>query len=193
MITQDLKNYFSRHFLGKVKVNRLSPALTFPQVYALKRRVETHPIRTQMRVTGAGLLTLGNIACSSRGFRFPNQWVKAKGSAIAKYVPEKMRVRAMPKLQMKVKTRDGTKRAAVLPQERSNRLQWQTMKPKKEGEMLLAWYGPIIEEAIVKMTLNKQYGTLLIWYNPTSRHFESRGIYLYRRLGVHSDFEWRWM
>jgi hypothetical protein len=81
----------------------------------------------------------------------------------------------------------------VLPQERSNRLHWQTVKPAKEGEMLLAWFGPIVQDAVVKMTLNKQHGTLLIWYNPTSRHFESKGLYLSRRLGVRGDFEWRWM
>jgi hypothetical protein len=67
------------------------------------------------------------------------------------------------------------------------------VKPKKEGEMILAWFGPIIEEAVVRLTLNKQYGTLLIWYNPTSRHFEPKGVYLCRRLGVHETFEWRWM
>jgi hypothetical protein len=193
VIAQDLKDYFSRHFLGKVKVNELAPALALPQVHAVKHRVETHPIRTQMRVTGAALLTLGNIACSSRGFRFAAHWVKTRGAKIAKYAPEEMRVRTTPKLKMKIKTREGTKRVAVLPQERSNRLQWQAAKPKKEGAMLLAWFGPIVEEAIVKLTLNKQYGTLLIWYNPTSRHFEPKGIYLYRRLGVHGDFEWRWM
>jgi hypothetical protein len=117
--------------------------------------------------------------------------VKVKGAKIARYAPEEMRVRTAPKLKTRV--RDGAKRAAVLPQERANRLQWQAVKPKKEGEMVLAWFGPIIEEAVVKLALNKQYGTLLIWYNPTSRHFEPKGVYLCRRLGVHGDFEWRWM
>ena len=85
------------------------------------------------------------------------------------------------------------KRMLILPQERTNRLQWQLARPKKEGEMILAWYGPVIEEAVMKLTLNKQQGTLLIWYNPQSRRFDPKGIYLYRRLCLHGDFEWRWM
>lgn len=189
--TQDLKDYFYRHFLGRVKVKRFSPAMTPAQILTLKRTVETHPIRTQMKVAGSVFLTYKNVTCSSRGFRFAAQMVRTKGAKIARYVPEEIRVRALPKIRSKV--REGTKRAAVLPQERTNRLQWQSVRPKKNGEMILAWYGPLIEDAVVKLTLNKQQGTLLIWYNPQSRRFDPKGIYLYRRLGVGRDFEWRWM
>ncbi|MDR2179422.1 MAG: hypothetical protein LBP21_03855 [Synergistaceae bacterium] len=191
MITQDLKDYFCRHFLGRVEVKPFSLVMAPPRVLSTKRTVETHPIRTEMKVAGFVLLAQKNIVCSSRGFRFAAQWVRTRGSKIARYVPEEIRVHTRPKLRAKV--REGTKRVAVLPQERSNRLQWQPVRPKKEGEMILAWYGPLIEDAILKLTLNKQQGTLLIWYNPQSRRFDPKGIYLYRRLGVGKDFEWRWV
>ncbi|MDR1978617.1 MAG: hypothetical protein LBQ42_07780 [Synergistaceae bacterium] len=191
MITQDLKDYFCRHFLGRVKVRHFSLTIAPSRVLSLKRTVETHPIRTQMKVAGSTFLTYKNIACSSRGFRFAAQLVKTRGAKIAKYAPGEMKVRSLAKL--KSKAREGMKRVAVLPQERTNRLQWQLVRPKKEGEMILAWYGPVIEEAVVKLTLNKQHGTLLIWYNPQSRRFEPKGIYLYRRLGIRGNFEWRWM
>jgi hypothetical protein len=191
LITQDLKDYFCRHFLGRVEVKRFSLAIAPSHVLSLKRTVETHPIRTQMKVSGSALLVYKNIACSSRGFRFAAQLIKTKGAKIRRYARGEMRVRTLPKLKLKV--REGMKRAAILPQERTNRLQWQLVRPKKEGEMILAWYGPVIEEAVVKLTLNKQQGTLLIWYNPQSRRFDPKGIYLYRRLGIHGNFEWRWM
>jgi hypothetical protein len=191
LIRQDLKDYFCRHFLGRVKVKRFSLAMAPVQILKLKRTVETHPIRMQMKVAGSILLTYKNVVCSSQGFRFAAQLVKTRGAKIARYVPGEIRVRTFPKLRSKV--REGTRRVAVLPQERTNRLQWQPVRPKKEGEMILAWYGPLIEDAIVKLTLNKQQGTLLIWYNPQSRRFDAKGIYLYRRLGVGKDFEWRWM
>jgi hypothetical protein len=144
-----------------------------------------------MKVAGGAFLVHEKIACSSRGFRFAAQLIKTKGAKIRRYVREEMRVGTLPKLKSKV--REGMKRVAVLPQERTNRLQWQPVRPKKEGEMILAWYGPVIEEAVVKLTLNKQQGTLLIWYNPQSRRFDPKGIYLYRRLGIHGEFQWRWM
>jgi hypothetical protein len=189
--SQGLKDYFCRHFLGRVKVKHFSPALVAPQVLSPKRSVETHPIRTRMRVIGASLFSFKGIACSSRGFRMAAQLVKVKGAKISRYVPEEIKSHTLPKLKTKV--REGTRRASVLPQERSNRLHWQTERPKKEGEMILAWYGPIVQEAIAKLTLNKQQGTLLIWYNPESRRFDSKGLYLYRRLGVHANLEWRWV
>ena len=92
-----------------------------------------------------------------------------------------------------VRVSSELERALQLPQERGNRLQWQRVRPKAPGEMILAWYGPIVEGAVVKLTLNKQRGTLLIWYNPQSRHFNSKGLYLYRRLGAKEKPEWRWM
>ena len=191
MIPQNVKEYFSRHFLGKVKVNFFSRALIAPRTFSIKRSVETHPIRTQMNVAGSTLLAHKNLVCSSRGFRFAAQMVKVEGGKIARYALEEIKTRTVPKLT--TKAREGVKRTVFLPQERANRLQWQLVRPKREGEMLLAWFGPIIEEAIVKLTLNKQQGTLLIWYNPQSRRFDAKGLYLYKRLGVRKDLEWRWL
>jgi hypothetical protein len=89
--------------------------------------------------------------------------------------------------------REDFKRVAVLPQQRANRLQWQSVRPKKDDEMLLAWFGPIVADAVLKLTLNKQQGILLIWYNLQSRRFDAKGLYLYRRLGAHENLEWRWL
>jgi hypothetical protein len=174
-----------------VKVNCLSAVVSAPKVLSFKRVAATHPIRTQMKVTGSTFLAHDGIACSSRGFRFAAQLVKTKGAKIARYTSEAIETHTRPKL--KTKARADIKRVAILPQERANRLQWQTVRPRKEGEMILAWFGPIVEEAIVKLTLNKQQGTLLIWYNPQSRRFDSKGLYLYKRLGIQGKLEWRWM
>ena len=84
------------------------------------------------------------------------------------------------------------KRASLIPQEKENRLSWLKERPKRPGEIILAWFGPIIEDALVKLALNKQRGTLLIWYNPHSRRFNPRGLYLYRRLGLKEKPGWQW-
>ena len=144
-----------------------------------------------MKVVGANLMSCGELSCSSQGFRFSSQLVKTKEAKIKRYARGEIALHTFSKL--KTKARDDTKRAAVLPQERTNRLQWQSVRPKKEGEMILAWFGPIIEDAVAKLTLNRRRGTLLIWYNPQSRHFDTKGLYLYRRMSLNENLEWRWV
>ena len=117
--------------------------------------------------------------------------IKVKEAKIKRYAPGELALRTFSKV--KTKARSGIKQMAVLPQERANRLQWQLVRPRKEGEIILAWFGPIVEDAVAKLTLNKRRGTLLIWYNPQSRHFNSKGLYLYRRMGLKENLEWRWM
>jgi hypothetical protein len=189
--TQELKDYFCRHFLGRVKVNRLPTGMEAPQVASCKREIVTHPIRTQINVTGSSLFVANNIVCSSRGFRFSSQLVRIRGAKIARYAMGELKVRTFSKLKTAV--RENVKRVSVLPQERTNRLQWQSVRPKKDNEMLLAWFGPIVEDAVMKLTLNKQQGSLLIWYNLQSRRFDAKGLYLYRRLGARVNLEWRWL
>ena len=193
MITQEVKDYFCRHFLGVLKVNSASFALVQPKAYSHKRDVGVHPVQagSRIKVTAAELLPLEGISCSSRGFRFASQLVKVKESKIKRYTLGKVGLYAFSKL--KVKARDRTKQVAVLTQERANRLHWQLTRPRKDGEMILAWFGPIIEDAVAKLTLNKQRGTLLIWYNPQSRHFDAKGLYLYRHMSLKENLEWRWM
>ena len=193
MITKDVKDYFYRHFLGVLKVNSVSPELASPQVFSQKRGVEVHSVQAgaRIKVVSASRLSGGDMSRSIREVKFSSQSVKVKEAKIKRYTLGKALPRAFSKL--KTKTRNGTKQASVLPQERANRLQWQLTRPKKEGEMILAWFGPIVEDAVVKLTLNKRRGTLLIWYNPQSRHFDVKGLYLYRRMGIKENLEWRWM
>ena len=208
MNTKDVRDYFCRHFLGLVKVNSVPAALAGPQVFSQKRDIEVHlaQIEAQINVTGADLLpdsggrvkvmsadllSSGGISCSSMGFQLTSKPVEVNEVKIKKYAPDEIVWRSFSKL--KVKTRLGTKQMAVLPQERTNRLQWQLVRPKKENEVILAWFGPIIEDAVAKLTLNKQQGTLLIWYNPQSRHFDAKGLYLCRRMGLKENLEWRWV
>jgi hypothetical protein len=98
------------------------------------------------------------------------------------------------KNQHTLKVHNGLKQMVELPQERTNRLKWQSLRPpKKPGEVILAWYGPLIEDAVIKLALEKARGTLLVWYNSQSKQFKTGGLYLYRRLGAGEKPEWRWV
>ena len=193
MSLEDIRDYFSRHFLGRVKVYAEPTAIGIPEILSLRRAVETYPLRTAMRVLSSALISLHGLQCSNQGFRFSSELVRVKGSRVRRYVPQEMAVAKVPLMREATRPRNGLKRMLMFPQERANRLQWQAYRPKGPGEMVLAWYGPLIEGAIVKIALNKQRGTLLIWYNPQSRHFKPGGVYLCRRLGAGQKPEWRWV
>ena len=105
MAVQELRDYFSRHFLGRTKVNDFVVAIARPEVFSPKREVETHPVRTRMRVVGSTLFSLAGISCSSQGFRFASQLVRVKGAKIAKYVPGEIKIHTFS--QLKTKTQIG--------------------------------------------------------------------------------------
>lgn len=89
---------------------------------------------------------------------------------------------------------DQLKQIQALPQERQNVIKLQRKKPDvASNEIILACYGPIVEGAVEKIVLNKQNGTLLVWYKKGSRQFKARFVYLIRRLGMGSKPEWRWI
>jgi hypothetical protein len=97
-------------------------------------------------------------------------------------------------VKSRIRVHDALKQIRDMPLELSDMLKYQTVKPKLlNNEMLLAWYGPIVEGAVIKLIWNKQRGTLLVWYNPQSRQYKAKGVYLIRRLGLGEKPEWRWM
>lgn len=191
----DIKEYFSRHFLGKIGVHSLSADIEPPCVNSPRKTVETHPLRTAMNVMVPAMLSFhGGIRCSNGGFRMTEMLVSVHGERMRNRTSGDVKSRPVPLMKHRLKTREAVKRMMVLPQERINRLKWQRARPKlAPGEMVLAWYGPLIEGATVKMALNRHRGTLLVWYNPQSRHFKSGGIFMCQRLGVKEKPQWRWM
>jgi hypothetical protein len=160
-----------------------------------RHAVEVHQdqMQSQIKVSGAELLDSRKISCTSLGFRFAAEMFCVNEAKIKRYARGELACRSFSKL-LKTETRSGLKQMLVLPQERANRLQWQTERPpRKANEAILACFSPIVENAVVKLTLNKRRGTLLIWYNPQSRRFDVKDLYLYRHMGLKENLEWRWV
>ena len=85
------------------------------------------------------------------------------------------------------------KQLQALPQERENVLKYMKKRPETlRNEVILACYGPIVEGGVLKLALNKQRGTLLVWYKAGSRQLKAKYAYLIRRLGLGGKPEWRW-
>ncbi|WP_298779584.1 hypothetical protein [uncultured Fretibacterium sp.] len=192
MALEEIRSYFVRHVLGRLRVRCGTPAMESPAVGTLRRWAEVHPMRTRMQVRAPALLSFrGGLECSSRGFRFSRDLVRVRGERVRRRVPTAAAARMS--LVRSVRSKDGLRRVLALPQERGNRLTARTPRPNLPGVAVLAWYGPLIEGAVVKLALNRQRGTLFIWYNPRSRHFKPAGLFLARRLGAGAKPEWLWV
>ena len=192
MALEEIRSYFARHVLGRLRVRCGTPAMESPAVGTLRRGAEVHPMRTRMQVRAPPLLSFrGGLECSSRGFRFSRDLVRVRGERVRRRVPTAAAARMS--LVRSVRSKDGLRRVLALPQERGNRLTARTPRPNLPGVAVLAWYGPLIEGAVVKLALNRQRGTLFIWYNPRSRHFKPAGLFLARRLGAGAKPEWLWV
>ena len=117
----------------------------------------------------------------------------AKSYLVKRYVKQNVKAYSHD-MKAKIKTYDAMKLIRDMPLELSDMLKYQSVKPKLlPNEILLAWSGPIVEGAVIKLIWNKQRGTLLVWYNPQSRQYKAKGVYLIRRLGLGEKPEWRWM
>lgn len=195
MAFEEIREYFARHVLGRINIHEGRVAIHRPPVFSLRSSVETYPLRTEMKVSSPEILAMhGNLKCSSSGFRFAAELVSVKGERIRRYSQHSNEIKIKNvKLIKNIKPENGLKKFLIYPQERANRLKWQRKRPPlAQGEMVLAWYGPIVEGAVAKILLNKQRGTLLVWYNPASRKFDTKGVFLCKKLGVNSKPEWRW-
>lgn len=193
MAFEEIREYFTRHVLGRIKINGGKIFIKKPLILTLRGSVDTYPLRTQMKVSSPEILSMhGNLKCSSSGFRFAAALVSVKGDRIRRYIPQEIKIKKI-KLINKITPENGLKKIINYPQERMNRLKWQKKRPAlAKGEMTLAYYSPIVEGAVAKLVLNKQRGTLLLWYNPNSRKFDARGVFLCKRLGIDAKPEWRW-
>ena len=119
--------------------------------------------------------------------------VKSRNQKVKRYVKQDVKTHKL-KFAERPEISSSLKQIQAMPQERRNILKFQKKKPTvSNNEMILACYGPIIEGAVERLVLNKQEGTLFVWYGSVSRHRKARNVYLIRRLGMDVKPEWRWL
>ena len=117
---------------------------------------------------------------------------RSQNYRIKRYVKEDIKTHRF-QLAKKPKTWTLLKQVQALPIELRNVLKYMKKRPDSlRNEAVLACYGPIVEGSVLKLALNKQRGTLLVWYKPGSRQLKAKYVYLIRRLGLGGKPEWRW-
>lgn len=190
-----IRDFLARTLTGNIKVYSIDDfSMDKPEVKKLNSRVKTEKIKPEIDIS---VTTSPNftrkIKTSAENVDISALKVKTRNYTIKRYVKQDVRVHKFS-LNKKARTYSPLKQVQALPQERKNMLKFVKNRPKvAANEMLLAWYGPIVEGAVIKLALNKQRGTLLVWYNPGSRKLKAGSVYLIRRLGLGAKPEWRWV
>lgn len=193
-----LRDFFTRHIAKRINVYRIDDfSVEPPEVVRMTQRVET--VSTKPEVS-CKVSRPEDFSALQEKMSVPAVRVKLKGmSACAKnvrfkkYVKEDIKIRRHS-FNKKPDITRMTKNFQALPQERENILK--TMKNRPEtakGEVILACFGPIVEGSVLKLALNKQRGTLLVWYKSSSRQLKAKYVYLVRRFGAGEKPEWRWV
>lgn len=197
MALEGMRNFIARHVVRDVKTYKIDDFRTEPpKVVKIKCRAETQAFRPEIKITASKPFNIEKISkkiqCNAKRFQLAFKPVQSRNQKIKSYVKQDVKVHTFS-FNKKIRTFSQLKQIQAMPQERKNMLKFQKKRPNiANNEMLLAWYGPIVEGAVEKLVLNKQRGTLLIWYKPSSRQIKARGVYLIRRLGMSSKPEWRW-
>jgi hypothetical protein len=199
-----LREGFARLFLGRVNVRSHLPARGGAEPKSLKRTVAVLPLRPPRRVLGTVLYGASmESKISGSTLPLPETTGRASPQKVSLSVrspdvfgwrSEAFARKPLGRITpLGVLAKKGLKKAAGLPQERENRLFFARGSfPSREGEIPLAFFFPVIRDGVAKSILNKEKGTLLLWYNSYSRAFSSRGLLLVRLLRQGGGLEWRW-
>ncbi|MBQ7154107.1 MAG: hypothetical protein IJR85_00935 [Synergistaceae bacterium] len=162
-------------------------------VHSARKSVETYTLKPEFSVKVLTLPMGEKQKCKVEGFSLSQKRPEAKGFRVKLYTKQDVKVRTLPP-RRKINIFKGTKKIQGMPIELDNKLKFLKNKPPlAKNEAILAWYWPIVDNAVIKLALDKQRGKLLVWYNPDSRHGKARGLYLIRRLALGAKPEWRWV
>lgn len=186
----NFKEVLLRLFLGRVKVRHLQSNSKMFQVFSLYRSIPIHKILSEVHVSTLSLLENGtqHEPYVSTLSLLKND-VQVHSVVLSSFLT---RVHSFKTRMNKVTIKSGIQIMRALPQTRENRSSSHLLKPRKDGHAFLALFSPIIEKALVKSVLNKETGTLLIWYNSQSRSFFSQSLVLFSRLGKNGGLVWEW-
>ncbi|MBQ7268129.1 MAG: hypothetical protein IJR11_07190 [Synergistaceae bacterium] len=193
-----IRDFFARHVTRSINVYRIDDFSVEPPVTVrASQRVNTKSLKPMVSCNASrprGFVGLQEkMKVPAKKIKFADFKASSKNMTIKKYVKEDVKTQRHS-LGQKPKTLTMLKQLQSVPQERANILKFIKKRPElAKGEVVLACYGPIVEGSVLKLVLNKQQGTLLVWYKSGSRQLKAKNVYLIRRLGLGEKPEWRWL
>ena len=190
-----VRDFFARHVHKEINIYKIEDFnLEPPEIIKNQTRVKTEHADLKIKITASKIYDFEErkIECSAKRYKLFTEPVSSKNQKIKRYFKQDIKTHKI-NLEVRPKVYSPLKQVQAMPQERQNILKFQKKKPKvADNEMVLACYGPIVEGAVDRLVLNKQHGTLFVWYSSNSRQRKARNVYLIRRLGMNVKPEWRW-
>lgn len=192
-----LRDFLARHISRNVNVYRVDDfSIEPPETVSMIKRVDVARMKPEISCTiskpyDADEMT-EKLKARAVNVKLSGKKAAAKNYRIKRYVKEDVKIHRH-KLAGRPKVSNMTKQIQAVPLELPNVIKSMKKRPDSlRSEAVLACYGPIVEGSVLKLALNKQRGTLLVWYKPGSRQLKAKYVYLIRRLGLGGKPEWRW-
>ena len=196
MAFDSMRDFVARHVMKSVNVYKIDDFnLDPPDIHGIEHNVKTHSVKPEIKLSMSKPYDFDKpIKCKATVVDLTaHSAIKVRTHKIKRYTKQDVKTHKLS-FSKKIRTWNLLKQIQALPQERPNMLKLQKKRISvANNEMILAWYWPIVDKAVLKLALDKQRGTLLVWYTPASRHNKARGVYLIRRLGMGEKPEWRWV
>ncbi|SMG29716.1 hypothetical protein [Dethiosulfovibrio salsuginis] len=189
MDIRSVKEGLKRLFLGRVSVKALTLSMESKdnlEINSLRRSVDVHRLRSSVSVAKANFASWNQGVAKGHRLELFISPPKAKGRCLS--LSCKVLGRKEPKRRVKVSR--YIKRISSLPQMRQNLASYISDKEKKKG--VLALFYPVIEECVVKSALEKESGSLYVWYNP-SCNGPPKVLCLVPEPGKRPPLGWRWL
>lgn len=192
-----IRDFLARRISRRVDVYRVDDfSIEPPKTVSIKKRIETVSVKPEISCTASKPYDIDGLSEKMRpsavNVKFAGKKARSQNYRIKRYVKEDIKTHRF-QLAKKPKTWTLLKQVQALPIELRNVLKYMKKRPDSlRNEAVLACYGPIVEGSVLKLALNKQRGTLLVWYKPGSRQLKAKYVYLIRRLGLGGKPEWRW-
>ena len=189
-----VRNFLARKTAQHVEVYTTDAFVSeLVPVHATRKSIETYTLKPEFSVDVIAVPIPEKEKCGVQGFTLSQNIPEAKGFKVKLFTKQDVKIRTLPP-RRKINIFKATKKIQGIPIELDNKLKFIKHKPAlAKNEAILAWYWPIVDNAVIKLALDKQRGKLLVWYNPDSRHGKARGLYLIRRLALGAKPEWRWV
>ena len=196
---KNVRDFLARSVHKEINIYKIENlSMEPPEVIKNQTRLKTEHANLKIDVNAAKFLYSPDekekkFVCTAKRYKLLTEPVAARNQKIKRYFKQDVKTHKV-KLVQAPKIHRPLKQVQNLPQERRNILKLQKKKPSvANNEIILACYGPIIEGAVDRIILNKNEGTLFVWYSSSSRQRKAKNVYLIRRLGLDSKPEWRWM
>lgn len=194
MAFSSIKEGLKRFFWGKVLVSGFAfPLETGARPLAVcssRREISVFPVRSAVRVAEARCAEWNGMKARGRVLDLFISPPKIEGGPVGIGGSRPPQARGALFSKARSTVRDGEALISRLPQVRRNMAS--SWSDKTGQKNVIALFYPVIKEGVVKSALEKESGSLYVWYNPSCQG-ASHILCLVSDPGKRPPLSWKWL